>query len=194
MAAVQPLPDLADLDRPLTYEDLLSMPDDGQRYEIITGELIVSPAPRRDHQEVSAKVDWILQRFLESTGLGRMYSHPIDVLLGPNDLVQPDLVVILTERLETYAPSGIVEARPDLVVEILSPSSRGTDRVKKMALFARAGVPEYWIADPVGRTFMINVLEGQQYRDLEPDADELLSSRILPGLRIDPAEVFARLD
>ena len=191
MAAAHPIPGL---DRPLRYVDLLTMPDDRQRYEIITGELIVNPTPRRDHQEVSANVDWILQRFLRATGSGRMYSHPIDVLLGPNDLVQPDLVVILTERLETYLPEGIVKARPDLVVEILSPSSRGTDLVKKLALFARSGVPEYWIADSDNRDFTINVLEGDQYRALQPDADGLLSSRILPGLRVDQAEVFTRLD
>lgn len=181
-------------DRPLTYDDLLGMPDDGQRYEIITGELIVNPAPRRAHQEVSANIDWILQTFLRETGMGRMYSHPIDIRLGPNDVVQPDLVVILTPRLDTYSPEGFVEARPDLIVEILSPSSRGTDRVKKMALYARSGVPEYWIADSEQTELTINVLDGVQYRAIEPDADGLLASRILPGLRVDPAEVFARLD
>jgi Uma2 family endonuclease len=191
VAAIQPI---QDLERPLTYDDFLALPDDGNRYEIINGELIVSASPRRDHQEVSASLDWILQRFLHETGMGRLYTHPIDVKLGPNDIVEPDLVVILTARLETYLPQGVVVAPPDLVVEIISPSSSRTDHVRKMALYARSGVPEYWIADPGRRTLTIYVLEGDRYRAVEPDADGLLPSRILPGLRVDPAEVFIRLD
>lgn len=67
------------MQRPLTYDDLLLMPEDGKRYEVLGGELLVNPAPRRDHQEVVANLDWILQRFLRETGLGRVYTHPVDV-------------------------------------------------------------------------------------------------------------------
>ena len=76
--------------RPLTYEDLLHMPDDGQRYEVIGGELIVNPAPRREHQEVMANLDWILQRYVMESGAGRAFPNPVDVYLGRNDIVQPD--------------------------------------------------------------------------------------------------------
>ena len=148
--------------RPLTYEDLRQMPDDGQRYEVIGGELIVNPAPRRDHQEVVANLDWILQRFLRASGLGRVYTHPVDVSLGPNDIVQPDLVVIQASRLNIYQPEGVVVAPPDIAVEIASPSTRGIDRIRKMALYAHSGVPEFWIADPERRTLEIYVLEGDQ--------------------------------
>jgi Uma2 family endonuclease len=181
------------ISRPLTYDDLLQVPDDGQRYEIIGGELSVNPAPRRDHQEVVTSLDWILQRFLHASEFGRVYTHPVDVHLGRNDVVQPDLIVIQETRLDIYRPEGLVVEPPDIVVEILSPSSQQTDRVRKMALYARAGVPEYWIADPDNRTLTIHVLAGEEYTAVTPEADGSLASRALRGLLVDPAEVFAGL-
>ena len=79
--------------RPLTYDDLMQMPDDGNRREVLAGELIVNPAPQRDHQEVAANLDWNLRRFLRSSDSGRLYTHPVGVYLGGHDIVQPDLVV-----------------------------------------------------------------------------------------------------
>ena len=180
--------------RPLTYDDLLQMPDDGMRREVLEGELLVNPAPRRDHQVVSANLDWILQRFLRSSGAGWAFTHPVDLYLGRHDIVQPDLVVIRDARLGIYRPDGIIEEPPDIVVEILSPSTRGIDLVRKMALYARSGVPEYWIADPDRRMLVINVLQGEDYVPVAPDADGWLASPTLSGLRIDPAEVFSGLD
>jgi Uma2 family endonuclease len=180
--------------RPLTYDDLVQMPDDGNRREVLAGELIVNPAPRRDHQEVAANLDWILQRFLRSSDSGRVYTHPVDVYLGRHDIVQPDLVVIQTSRLDIYRPEGIVQEPPDIVVEILSPSTRGIDLVRKMALYARSGVPEYWIADPEPRMLAINILRGEDYVPVEPDADGSLASPTLPGLQVELAEVFSGLD
>ncbi len=86
------------------------------------------------------------------------------------------------------------DGSPVLVVEVVSPSSRQTDRVKKMALYARSGVLEYWIADPEQRTLVVNVLEGQTYVPVAPDTEGLFVSRALPGLRIDPATIFAALE
>jgi Uma2 family endonuclease len=79
-------------------------------------------------------------------------------------------------------------------VEIISPSSRSIDRVRKMALYARAGVPEYWIADPEQRAFVVYVLEGEDYVPVAPNPDGTISSRVFPGLLVDLAEVFANLD
>lgn len=180
--------------RPLTFDDLRHMPDDGKRREVLGGELIVNPAPRRDHQEVAANLDWILQRFLRSSGSGRVYTHPVDVYLGRHDIVQPDLVVIGSDRLGIYRPEGIVDEPPDIVVEILSPSTRAIDLVRKMALYARSGVPEYWVADPERRILDINKLRGDDYVRIEPDVDGLLTSPTLLGLRVDPSEVFSGLD
>lgn len=180
--------------RPLTYDDLRLMPDDGKRREVIGGELIVNPAPRREHQEVVANLDWMLQTFLRARDVGRAYTHPVDVYLGRHDIVQPDLVVIRQERLRIYQPEGVVTEPPDVVIEILSPSTRGIDQVRKMALYARSGVPEYWIADPEQRRLILHCLEGEEYVAVTPNPDGSLASRILPGLLIDPADVFANLD
>lgn len=182
------------LERPLTYDDLLQMPDDGLRREVIGGELFVNPAPRRAHQEVSANTHWILQQFFRSTRKGKAFAHPVDVYLGRTDVVQPDLIAIRSDRLHIYRPEGVVVEPPDLVVEIISPSSRSIDRVRKMALYARAGVPEYWIADPEQRAFAVNVLTGEDYVSVAPNPDGTISSRVFPGLRVDLAEVFAGLD
>lgn len=180
--------------RPLTYDDLLSMPDDGKRREIIGGELLVNPAPRRDHQEIVGSLHWILQRFLHSSDWGRVYTHPVDVYLGHSDTVQPDLIVIRNSRLDIYRSEGVVVEPPDLVIEILSPSTRAIDLVRKMALYARSGVPEYWIADPERRSLVVNVLTGEEYVAVAPDVDESIASPTLAGLRVDPAEIFASLD
>jgi Uma2 family endonuclease len=180
--------------RPLTYEDLFKFPDDGKRRELIGGELIVNPAPRRDHQTVSIRLTSILLRFLESSGEGLVYTPPVDVYVDQNDVIQPDLIVIRQSRLDIYRPDGVVVEPPDIVVEIISPGSQRVDRVGKMALYARFGVREYWIADPDERMLSVYVLEGGAYSAVEAGPDGKVTSRAFPGLRVDPFEVFAVLD
>lgn len=180
--------------RPLTYDDLFAMPDDGKRRELIGGELFVNPAPRRDHQAVASNLIWILQQFLHESGSGQAYMHPVDLYVGPNDVVQPDLIVIRQSRLEIYQPEGMVIEPPDIVVEIISPSSQRTDRKGKLALYERFGVPEYWIVDPEIRMVVLNSLDRGVYLEIEPDDDDTLASRAFPGLRINPADVFSSLD
>jgi Uma2 family endonuclease len=107
--------------------------------------------------------------------------------------VQPDLVVIRASRLDIYQPEGLVVEPPDIVIGIVSLSSSRVDRVQKMALYARSGVPEYWIVNPDDRTVGLNTLEGDEYVPVVPDTQGLLPSRTLSGLRLDPDEVFAGL-
>jgi len=180
--------------RPLTYDDLLVMPDDGYRREVIGGELKANATPPRDHQEVVSNLCWILQRFLRPTGLGRVFTHPIDLCLGRHDIVQPDLIVIGAERLDIYESEGFIEAPPDIVVEVLSPQTRGIDLIRKSALYARTSVPEYWVADPFRRQLGVFILQAAEYARAEPDADGWLASPKFAGLRVDPAEVFSGLD
>jgi Uma2 family endonuclease len=182
------------LQRPLTYDDLFAMPDDGQRRELIGGDLLVNPAPRRIHQEIAGNVYALLRNFLHAAQRGRAYMHPVDVYVGRNDVVQPDLIAIRRERSHIYRPEGVVVEPPDIVVEIISPSSQRTDRVGKMALYARFGVPEYWIVDPEERVIVVNALVGDSYVTIEPEDDGTVFSRAFPGLRVDPAAVFSGLD
>jgi Uma2 family endonuclease len=180
--------------RPLTYDDLQSMPDDGQRYEIIGGELIVTPAPSWNHQRVLGEIYRLVDDFARETGKGKLVFAPFDVILGPHDIVEPDLVFIASEQGHYPGDHNSFEGAPALVVEVISPSSRQSDHVKKMILYARAGVLEYWIADPGQRTLVINVLQGKTYVPIQPDDAGFLSSRALPGLRVDPAIIFAAMD
>ena len=116
----------------------------------------------------------------------------MDVRLSPHDVVQPDLLFIRRERLHLYQASGVVDGPPDLVVEILSPSSRSIDLIRKPALYARGGVPEYWQADPDRRTLRIFVLRHGLYDEVLPENGPLRST-VLPGSVIDPTALFANL-
>jgi Uma2 family endonuclease len=180
--------------RPLTHEDLVSLPDDGNRYEIINGELIVTPAPLVRHQRVVVNLAVLLRLFLTQHNIGEVLVAPFDVVLGPNDVVQPDLLVIGSEQGRLKDSQNAFEGSPRLVVEILSPSSQRTDLVRKMALYARTGVPEYWMVDPERHEIAINVLAGGVYVPVAQDEFGAMASRVLPGLRLDPTEVFADLD
>jgi Uma2 family endonuclease len=180
--------------RPLTYDDLLEMPDDGQRYEIIGGELVVTPSPTANHQRVLFQLIRLIDAFVLEHGGGELFFAPFDVQLGYHDIVEPDLVFIATEQGRVPGEHHKFEGSPVLVAEVISPSSRQTDRVKKMVLYSRAGVLEYWIANPEERTLVVNVLEGETYIPIQPDADGWYSSRAVRGLRINALDIFAELD
>ncbi len=152
-------PQLAPLDptdrtRDWCYDDLAAIPDDRNRYEIIDGELIVSPSPIITHQQVSANLHVLLRRALRDPGLAEVLYAPCDVILGPRRVVIPDLVVVRTARAGIITERAI-EGVPDLVVEILSPSTAKVDRGRKQRLFGEVGVPEYWLVDPRARTLEV---------------------------------------
>src|SRR5262249_1272169 len=131
----------------LTYEDLVATPADGKRYEIIDGKLYVNASPNTYHQQVSRRLQYQLYTQIELTGRGQVINAPMDGLLGVNDIVEPDLIVILqARRLIIKEPN--IQGVPDLIVEILSPSTRNVDRGEKLRLYERSGVPEYWVVDP----------------------------------------------
>jgi Uma2 family endonuclease len=132
----------------------------------------------------------LLQQFLRQSGNGAAFPPRVDVLFGPYDIVQPDIVVIRRERLGIYQPEGVVEGPPDIVVEVTSPCTFRIDHVRKMALYASSGVPEYWIANPDRRTFAMHVLHKGVYSGIGVGADGLIASAVFPGLHVDPKEVF----
>jgi Uma2 family endonuclease len=180
--------------RPLTYEDLLDMPDDGQRYEIIDGELIFTPAPAIKHQRVLRALVRILGAFSYETGRSELILPPFDLVLGPYDVVKPDLLLIVPRHPRNSGDDNKFEGSPESVVEVGSPHSLRIELVRKSVLYARCAVPEYWIADPERRRMVINILQDKEYIPAEPDADGWLTSRVFPELRVNPAEVFSGLD
>ena len=132
----------------LTWNDYLDFPEDGRRHEIVDGDHYVTASPALTHQRVSKHVHFQLYEQIERQGMGEVFAAPTAVQLSDFDVVEPDLLVVLAQH-DGLLKETRVAGPPDLVVEILSPSSRRLDRKIKLALYQRAGVHEYWIIDPV---------------------------------------------
>ena len=129
-----------------TYAEYARLPDDGKRYEVIAGELSVSPSPGPMHQKALMRLSTALDQFTQEHGLGEMYHGPINVLLSSTDYLVPDLVFVRAERTGIITRRGI-EAAPDLVIEAISPSTAMRDRGPKRERYAHFGVPLYWVVD-----------------------------------------------
>ena len=134
----------------LTYSDYLKTSDD-ERYELLNGELLMVPAPNMAHQKAQAELGIRLGAWVKERGLGSVFFSPTDVVLSDSDVVQPDLLFISNERGHVVTRDN-VQGAPDLVVEVLSPSTSAVDWTTKRDLYARYGVREYWIVDPDDRT------------------------------------------
>ena len=175
----------------LTADELDQFPDDGKRREIIAGELYVSAAPAKPHQQLAGHLFVLLYNEVVLNELGEVYFAPVDVRFSERDQVQPDLLVILHERRDIYRGNTVYGA-PDIVVEILSPSNRSVDLVEKARLYAAGGVGEYWILDPIGHTLQMLRLEDGRHVPVAPERG-LMHSTVIPGFVIDQTALFARL-
>jgi Uma2 family endonuclease len=134
----------------ITWDDVRQLPDDGNRYEAIDGALYMTPAPSVRHQTISFRLERELARLLVDPGHGQLLHAPIGVRFpATQEGVQPDILFVSNERRGIIAPDELKGA-PDLVVEILSPSTATRDRDLKRRLYERQGVAEYWIVDPDG--------------------------------------------
>jgi len=131
----------------LTYADYAALPDDGKRYELIDGELIMNPAPVPKHQFIVRNVLRALDRYFLERRNGTAVAAPIDVVLADEFTVQPDVIAIRSERLSIIGERNI-QGAPDLVVEVLSDGTRRRDEIEKRKVYERFGVDEYWIVDP----------------------------------------------
>jgi Uma2 family endonuclease len=177
--------------RALTSDDLERLRETRDEHlELIDGELFVTPSPARLHQLVSKRLNHLFMQTIDDAGIGEYYSAPYDVKFADDSIVQPDLLVVLREHSAKFTEKA-VHGAPDLVVEIVSPSTGRRDLVIKRDLYARYGVPEYWLVDPDARTITIYADPHQgRYRD-ERTASELIASVIVPGLSVDLAELFS---
>ncbi len=177
--------------RHLTYPELRLMPDDGKRYEIVDGEVLVRPSPSEKHQRVLRNLSFSMHSHAKTKGLGTLYFAPFDVVFGEKTAFQPDIVFVSAARQGIIGPEYIIGA-PDLVVEILSPSGASLDRVTKFEQYARYGVGEYWIVDPGTEMVEIYRLAGQSYepKGTYSGADSL-ETPVLPAWRISVRDLFA---
>ncbi|HEV2660380.1 MAG TPA: Uma2 family endonuclease [Ktedonobacteraceae bacterium] len=147
-----------------TYNLYAALPEDGKRYEIVDGVLLdMSPAPGTAHQTVVLSLAAYMLAQIDHTGLGRTFTAPIDVELSPKMVFEPDVVVVLKAGRNKVQKSHIVGA-PDLVVEVASPRTKRYDRTIKREAYARAGIREYWLVDPIACTIEVLLLEAGTYR------------------------------
>ena len=175
----------------LTYEDYAALPDDGRRYEIHDGELSVTPAPGTRHQRISGRLSDLLRAHVKATGIGEVLYAPVDVILANTSIVQPDLIYIAPDRASRVSARGI-EGAPTLAVEILSPSTGMIDRSTKLQLYARHGVPYYWIVDQEARAMETYVLRaGGSELVLRADGVEPVSPPPFEGLALVPELLWA---
>ncbi len=162
-----------------SYDDYAAILEDGQ-YEVVDGVLYMSPAPNVDHQEIIGEIFAYLRSFVRTTGLGKVFVAPLDVELSYNNIVQPDVFVLLNEHLDRVTHSRVLGA-PDLVVEVTSPSTARHDLREKQDAYARTGVSEYWIVHPDAHMVELLVLENGFYRSLGLFSDEAtLPSVVIP--------------
>ena len=180
---------MLDVQTKFTYADYLKTADD-ERYELLNGELVMSPSPREIHQYILGRLYLRLGAFIYGRNLGKVYFSPFDVVLSDTDVVQPDLLFVSNER-EKIITADNIQGAPDLVVEILSLATAERDRTLKLDLYARHGVKEYWIVDPDARTITV-FLQGENLFEVMGiyGEEQTLRSPTLEGFNITLQEIF----
>ena len=175
-----------------TYEDYRRLPDDGRRYEIIQGTLFVTGAPDYDHQFVVHKLHRLLGNPVEENGWGLVLGAPFEVLLpcGIATPVQPDILFFRSGNGPESGDASFAGV-PDLIVEVLSPSTRRRDEGIKLESYEEAGVPEYWLVDSRGRTVLVYTLVERRYAELGLfGKEDAVRSVVLPDLRLKTGDLF----
>ena len=173
----------------LTYQDYAKTPD-GERYELLDGELIMAPAANMPHQETSMNLSREVSLFVKKNGLGRVFHAPTDVVLADTIVVQPDVLFVSKER-EGIITHANIQGAPDFVVEILSPSTAQNDWRRKWEIYERHGVKEYWIVDPANRIVYVMLARNGalEMENAYSEADTVKSSTI-HGFSVKVADIF----
>jgi Uma2 family endonuclease len=174
-----------------TYDELVrEFPESNQPCELWDGELIMAPSPFFEHQTVVLRLYTALHNWISPRRLGEVVTAPLDMVLSPRRVVQPDVLYICTERLGII--QQVVRGPADLVAEVISPGGRTRDRIEKRDLYEQHGVKEYWIIDPEAETVEVLRLElNQQYRLIGRwRKGEKANSDLLPGFDIAVSELF----
>jgi Uma2 family endonuclease len=174
----------------ITRHDYQELPEGPPHYQVIEGDLVMSPSPNLFHQSVAGRIYLILAQFLEKHPIGFVFIAPLDVFLTELNVYQPDVVFVSNQRRSIITRDGI-EGAPDLVVEVLSPGTARLDRGSKRKIYARTGVKELWLVDPEAKLIAVYQLA----KDAEApaathDAKAVFQSSLLPGLRIKASSIF----
>ncbi|MBI4564929.1 MAG: Uma2 family endonuclease [Planctomycetes bacterium] len=171
-----------------TVDDYMKLPE-GTRAELIEGEILMSPSPRRRHQDAAINLSGILRDFVRSKRLGKVYAAPFDVHLPSGDVVQPDVIYVSNANRSIL--QDWIRGTPDLLIEILSPDSIERDRMVKRDLYARNGVKEYWIVDPESQTVEVLALAQATYAPAGYfERNDAVTSPLLSGLELPLRQIF----
>ncbi len=175
----------------LSYDDLHLFPGEGKRHELIDGEHIISPVPKTTHQNASGNLSALLHAFARQHNLGRVFAAPFDVVFSDFDATEPDILFISRER-ETILTEDNARGAPDLIVEILSPSTAEIDRKVKYSLYEKYGVREYWIITPDAEIVQIFALRDGGYELLGNfSGKQEIRSEVLSGFACQAEAIFA---
>jgi Uma2 family endonuclease len=174
----------------VTFEEFRQFPIDGKRYELVRGEVHVTPAPATRHQAVVQNLSGNLWPFVIKSRLGEVWTAPLDVRLSEDTAFEPDLIFISNARAGIIREEWIAGA-PDLVVEVSSPSTAAYDRATKLLIYAEAGVPNVWFLDPQIKTAEVLKLQGKKYFvDAILAGDQVLTSDLFPGWQLPLRDLF----
>jgi len=183
------MPNAAVMKKKYTYDDYLKTPDD-ERYELIEGELLMTPSPNTEHQRISRKLGFMMVKFVEENNLGEVFDAPYDIHLDEENVFEPDILFVSKERLDIIGEKNI-QGTPDLVVEIVSESNAYRDTIQKKMLYARFGVKEYWIVAPGEKLIEVYHLDKQVYRlDKTYLYADTLESQVLKGFKVELRDIF----
>jgi Uma2 family endonuclease len=177
--------------RRYTYDEVVAeFPESNEPCELWDGELIMSPAPSFFHQEIVIRLAQQLRAWVSKRRLGKVVTSPIDMVLSPHRVTQPDIVFIAKERLGIV--SRTINGPVDLAVEIISLGNRNRDRIEKRDLYEQYGVKEYWIIDPEAQTIEVLHLANDRYELLmRAKTGDIAKSRVLEGFGCSVESLFA---
>ncbi|MFN3480485.1 MAG: Uma2 family endonuclease [Thermodesulfovibrionales bacterium] len=175
--------------RQYTYEDYARLPE-GAPYQLIGGELIMTPSPVPYHQIISRKIEFELVKFVDDRRLGEVIDAPMDVYLSETETYQPDIIFISNERLNIIGEKKI-EGAPDLVIEILSESTAYYDLRHKKRVYERTGVKEYWIVDPMEKSIEVYENVNGEFKIYSQAIEKgKVNSKLLEGFGVELEKVF----
>jgi len=174
----------------ITFEEFRQFPVDGKRYELVRGEVRVTPVPATRHQAIVQNLSGNLWPFVIKNRLGEVWTAPLDVRLSEDTAFQPDLIFVSNARAGIIQEDWIAGA-PDLVVEVSSPSTMTYDRATKLPIYAESGVSEFWLIDSQAKSVEVLKLEGKKYFvDAVLAGDQILTSNLFPGWQLPLHDLF----
>lgn len=172
-----------------TQKDYERLPE-GAPYQLIDGELIMTPSPIYEHQKLVLRLSRSLASFVEEKNIGEVIIAPMDVYLTETDIFQPDIIFISNER--SHIIQERVKGVPDLIIEVLSPSSAYYDLVQKKNVYEKTGVREYWIVDPQEKTKEIFENKGTEFQRYQKIKDTgTINSKLLNGFSVSAESIFS---